>query len=179
MLLINDNYRGMKSSEWLKNIFRVAYYLMIVGWILLFGFLLYAIFISPSDILEIFRDAEEFEIKSKNALYTSLAYELLSTGVWIFTLYLFKNLMQDLIAGPLFTKLQIASFKLIGQLIIFITIVDALSIFVFEAIFAGRMEINFDLFDFWFVIGIGLFLIFLSKIFNQARIIKQENELTV
>ncbi|WP_079735650.1 DUF2975 domain-containing protein [Salegentibacter salegens] len=169
----------MKSSEWLKNIFSVAYYLMIIGWILLLGFLLYAIFISPGDILEIFRDAEEFEIKSKNALYTSLAYELLSSGVWIFILYLFKKLMQDLMAGPLFTKLQIASFKLIGQLIIFITIVDALSIFVFKAIFAGRMEINFDLFDFWFVIGIGLFLIFLSKIFNQARIMKEENELTV
>ncbi|OEY72270.1 DUF2975 domain-containing protein [Salegentibacter salarius] len=151
---------------------------MILGWILLFGFLLYAIFISPSDILEIFRDAEEFEIKSKNALYTSLSYELLSSGVWIFILYLFKNLMQDLIAGPLFTKLQIASFKLIGQLIIFITILNELFRFVYKVIFNKRIEINFDHFNLWFVI-FGLFLIFLSKIFNQARIIKEENELTV
>ncbi|SFG05780.1 Protein of unknown function [Salegentibacter agarivorans] len=179
MLLLNDNCRGMKSSEWLKNIFSVAYYLMIIGWILLFGFLLYAIFISPGDILEILHDAEEFKIKSKNALYSSLTYELLSSAVWIYILYLFKNLMKELISGPLFTKLQIASFKLIGQLIILITIVDAISIFVFKVIFNGRLELNFDLFDFWFVIGIGLFLIFLSQIFNQARVMKEENELTV
>ncbi|PKD21861.1 hypothetical protein APR41_02465 [Salegentibacter salinarum] len=169
----------MKSSEWLKNIFSIAYYLMIIGWIILFGFLLYAIFISPGDILEILRDAEEFKIKSKNALYTSLAYELSSSGVWIYILYLFKNLMKDLIFRPLFTSLQIASFKLIGQLIILITIVDALSIFVFKTIFQGRLELSFELFDFWFVIAIGLFLIFLSQIFDQARIIKEENELTV
>lgn len=169
----------MEFSEWLKNIFSIAYYLMVIGWILLFGFLLYAVFMSPGDILEILRDAEEFEIKSKNALYTSLAYELLSSGVWIYILFLFKNLIKDLTFRPLFTKLQIASFKLIGQLIILITIVDALSIFVFKTIFQGRLELSFELFDFWFVIAIGLFLIFLSQIFDQARIIKEENELTV
>lgn len=169
----------MKSSEWLQNIFRIAYYLMFIGWIILFGLFIFALFISSAGILEIFQDAEKFKIKSENALYAVLVYGLLSGGVWVYILYLFKNLMHDLIAGPLFTKLQIASFKLIGQLIIFITIVDALSIFIFETIFYGRMEIKFDLFDFWFVIGIALFLIFLSKIFNQARLMKEENELTV
>ena len=87
--------------------------------------------------------------------------------------------MKNLLAGSLFTRFQIASFKLIGQLILLITIIDATTIFIFEAIFNGRLKISFDLFDFWFVIGIGLFLIFLSGIFNKAKILKEENELSV
>lgn len=179
MLLINDNQLLMKSSEWTKNIFSVTYYLMIIGWIFLLGILLYAIFINSGKILEIIGDAEEFKIKSKNALYTFLTYGLLSGALWIYIIYIFKNLIQNLIFGPLFTKFQIASFKLIGQLIIFMTILDETSIMVVKAIFNSRLEIEFDIFDFWFVIAIGTFLIFLSKIFNKARILKQETELTV
>jgi len=169
----------MKSSEWTKNIFSVTFYLMIIGWITFMGILLYAIFINSDEILEIMGDAEEFQIKSKNALYTFLTYGLLSGAVWIYILYLSKNLMQSLIFSPLFIKLQIASFKLIGQLIIFMTILDALSIMVIKAIYNSRLEIEFDIFDFWFMIAIGSFLIFLSNIFDKARIMKQENELTV
>ncbi|WP_289023451.1 DUF2975 domain-containing protein [uncultured Salegentibacter sp.] len=169
----------MKSSEWLSNIFSIAYYLMIFGWIILLGFLLYAVFINPCDILKILRDAEEFKIASGNALYTTLTYELLSGGFWIYIFLLFKNLMKNLLAGQLFTRFQIASFRLIGQLIIYITIIDALAYFIFRIIFQGRLRISADLFDFWFVIGIGLFSIFLSSIFNNAKILKEENELTV
>ena len=169
----------MSSSEWLKNIFSLAYYLMILGWVILLGFLLYAIFISTGYILEILGEAVEFNTESGNAQYTTLTYELLSGGVWIYLFLLFKNLMKNLLAGSLFTRFQIASFKLIGQLILLITIIDATTIFIFEAIFNGRLKISFDLFDFWFVIGIGLFLIFLSGIFNKAKILKEENELSV
>lgn len=169
----------MKSSEWTKNIFSVTYYLMIIGWILLLGILLYAMFIKSSVIIEIMGDAEEFHIKSENALYTFLIYGLLSGAIWIYILYIFKELIQDLIYGPLFTNLQIASFNLIGQLIIFMTVIDAISIVIIRAIFNSRLDSEFDLFDFWFVIAIGTFLMFLSKIFNKARILKQENELTV
>ncbi len=169
----------MRSSEWTKNIFSVTYYLLIIGWIFLLGILLYAIFINPSEIIEIMGDAEDFQIKSENALFTFLTYGLFSGAVWIYILFIFKNLIQNLIYGPLFTKLQIASFNLIGQLIIFTSILDALSIIIVEAIFSSRLKVEFDLFDFWFVIAIGTFLIFLSKIFDKARIMKQENELTV
>ncbi|WP_034918322.1 DUF2975 domain-containing protein [Gillisia sp. CAL575] len=169
----------MRSSEWTKNIFSVTYYLLVIGWILLLGILLYAIFINSDEILEVMGDAEEFQIKSENALYTCLTYGLLSGALWIYILYVFKNLIQNLIYGPLFTKLQIASFNLIGQLIIFTSILDALSIVIVKAILNSRLEIEFDLFDFWFVIAIGTFLIFLSQIFNKARMLKQENDLTV
>ncbi|WP_410503513.1 hypothetical protein [Gillisia sp. JM1] len=33
--------------------------------------------------------------------------------------------------------------------------------------------------SFWFLLAVGLFFIFLSRIFDNARILKEENELTV
>jgi len=168
----------MNSSRWLKNIFSVMYYLLIISSVILFGILLYSVFINSTDILAIMENKREFKITSENALYTYLVYDLVLGIGFIYILYLFKNLMQDLITGPLFTNLQITSFKLIGQLIIFITILNELFRFVYKVIFNKRIEINFDHFNLWFVI-FGLFLIFLSTIFNQARIIKEENELTV
>lgn len=169
----------MKSSKWAKNIFSVTYYLMFISWIAAMGVLLYAIFINSQDIIEIMKDSKEFKIKSDDALYTFLVYGLISGAVWIYILFLFKNLIQNLIVGSLFTKLQIASLKLIGQLIIFITIIDAAFVIVSEAILYSRLEVEIDLFDFWIVIAIGSFLIFLSKIFENAKNLKEENELTV
>jgi hypothetical protein len=87
--------------------------------------------------------------------------------------------MDSLISKSLFTDLQIASFKLIGQLIITLTIVDSISSFVFEAIFKNHLEIRFVFFDFWFSISLGLFFVFLSNIFQKAKYYKEENELTV
>lgn len=169
----------MKYTDWLKNIFIATYYLMLLAWIIIFGMLLYALFVNSGEILEILGDGEEIKIKTENTLYTFIIYGLSSGAVWIYIFYLFKNLMQSLISGPLFTKLQITSFNLIGQLIIFLTIIDSIFLFTAKAIFFSRLQINFDLFDFWFVIAIGLFLIFLSNIFEKARVYKEENELTV
>ena len=154
------------------------YYLLIISSVILFGILLYSVFINSADILAIMENKMEFKLTSENALYTYVVYDLVLGIGFIYILYLFKNLMQELITGPLFTNLQIASFKLIGQLIIFITILNELFGIVYKVIFNNRIEINVDHFNLWFVI-FGLFLIFLSKIFNQARIIKEENELTV
>jgi hypothetical protein len=33
--------------------------------------------------------------------------------------------------------------------------------------------------SFWFILAIGLFFIFLSKVFENAKKLKEENELTV
>ncbi|WP_227740376.1 hypothetical protein [Salegentibacter sp. BLCTC] len=100
----------MKSSEWLSNIFSIAYYLMIFGWIILLGFLLYAVFINPWDILKILRDAEEFKIESGNALYTTLTYELLSGGFWIYIFLLFKKLDEKFTCRPIIY--EISDYKL-------------------------------------------------------------------
>ena len=170
----------MKSSVWLRKIFSFVYHLMILGWVIIFGFLVWAIFFDPEKILEIINtSADGLIIDSKLALITVLTYSLISTGFWIYIIRLGRDLMDNLREGPLFTRLQVASFKLIGQFLILITIIDALANFLFEVIFNNRFQIEFEFSTFLLVITIGLFMIFLSNIFEKAKGYKEENELTV
>jgi succinate-acetate transporter protein len=41
------------------------------------------------------------------------------------------------------------------------------------------IKIDFSFGSFWFILAIGLFFIFLSKVFENAKNLKEENELTV
>lgn len=58
------------------------------------------------------------------------------------------------------------------------TVLDYITKFIFEALFNEKLK-SFDLFDFILAIGIGLFLILLSQVFQKAKNLKDENELTV
>jgi uncharacterized protein YacL len=169
----------MKSSVLLRNIISLSYYLSCIFWVLVLGFLLFVLFSDSNSVLEIFKNSNEFSVTSIPALISILIFSLLSFAVWIYILQLIRNLMDSLISKSLFTDLQIASFKLIGQLIITLTIVDSISSFVFETIFKNHLEIRFVFFDFWFSISLGLFFVFLSNIFQKAKYYKEENELTV
>lgn len=169
----------MKSSIWLRNIFSVTYNLMIIGWIIFLSLLVFAIFVNSDKILEFMSESQSMSIDSKDALYTILTYALISGVFWIYLIRVARNLMDSLISGVLFTKLQVASFKLIGQILILLTVIDAIVNFIFELIFNNHLSIKFEFLNFWFVISIGLFMIFLSTIFDKAKTYKEENELTI
>ena len=169
----------MKSSVWLRNIFSVTYYLMIIGWIIFLGLLVFAIFVNSGKILEFMSESQSMSIDSKEALYTILTYALISGVFWIYLVRVARNLMDSLISGILFTKLQVASFKLIGQILILLTIIDAIVNFIFKLIFNNHLSIKLGFLNFWFVISIGLFMIFLSTIFDKAKTYKEENDLTI
>ncbi|MGY5846230.1 DUF2975 domain-containing protein [Salegentibacter sp. HM20] len=169
----------MIFSDILKLLVRASFYLNILIWLFAFIILLYSLFYDSESILNFLLIKTEYNIESANALFFILIFGLIIGSVWIFIIYLFKNLIDSLISGPLFTKKQLTGFNLIGQLLILITVADAFFLFVFRIIFAGRLRIEFDFFDFWFVIGIGLFFILLSKVFRNANKLKEENELTV
>ena len=169
----------MKSSIWLRNIFSIVFYLMIILWIIILALLAFSTFINSDKILDFLSESENIIIGSQQALITVLLYSLISLGFWIYIIRLARNLMGNLIDGPLFTKFQAASFKLIGQFLILIAIIDTLSNFLFKAIFNNQIQIKFEFSTFFLIISIGLFMIFLSNIFERAKIYKEENQLTI
>ena len=169
----------MKSSIWLRNIFSIVFYLMIILWIIIFVLLVFSIFIDSDKILEVMSDSQNIIIDSQEALITVFIYSLISLGFWIYIIRLARNLMGNLIDGPLFTKFQVASFKIIGQFLILITLIDTLANFLFEAIFNDQLQIKFEFSTFLLVISIGLFMVFLSNIFEKAKNYKEENQLTI
>lgn len=169
----------MKSAVLLRNIISITYYLLAAACVVVLGILIYAIVGDGNSAVEIFKDSNDFKITTRPALYTVLTYSLISFGFWIYLFRLIRNLMDSLTSGSIFTKFQITSFKLIGQLLILLTVIDTLFSFLFEVIFIDRVNIKIGFIDFWLLIALGLFFIFISEIFNKAKSYKEENELTV
>jgi hypothetical protein len=169
----------MKSSVLLRNFINITYYSMAILWFIILGILIYSIIVNEATALQLFEDSDQFKVSSKPALITILIYSLTSSAFWIYLFRLIRNLMDSLTSRSIFTNFQISSLKLIGQLLIILTVVDNFFGYIFGLIFRDRLRISFDFGEFWLIIALGLFLIFLSQIFEKARSFKEENELTV
>ena len=109
--------------------------------------------------------------------------ELLIGGLLVYTVYILRKLIRNFFKGKLFTRYEIASLNLIGRLIIVITLAQGLMDFLGKIFVESKLrlgiEIDLSFNSYWFVLAIGLFFIYLAGIFENARLLKEENELTV
>ncbi len=120
-----------------------------------------------------------FPIENKTA---AISLFLFSFGLYIaisLIVLLMLKIVHSFEKGSLFTKYQIAGFNLVGQLIIWLTILQSLAEFILKMIFKSRIEFKFEVSGFWLFIALGAFFIVLSKVFQKAKMLKEENELTV
>ncbi|MDN3595650.1 DUF2975 domain-containing protein [Zunongwangia endophytica] len=117
------------------------------------------------------------------ALWILVLLEVVRTGTFLYGLFVLRKLIRSFFRNKLYTRLQIASFNLSGRLICLSVILGAISEFLKKLIVDSRISLNFGLefsfSSFWIILAFGIFLIFLSKVFENARILKQENDLTV
>ncbi|MFC6857895.1 DUF2975 domain-containing protein [Zunongwangia atlantica] len=117
------------------------------------------------------------------ALWGLILIEVIKTFAFVYGLYVLRKLIRSFFGNKLYTKLQIASLNLSGRLICLSVILGAVSEFFKKMIVDSRIELNFGLefsfSSFWIILAFGIFLIFLSKVFTNARQLKQENELTI
>ncbi len=109
--------------------------------------------------------------------------ELIIGGLILYTVFILRKLVRNFLKGKLFTRFQIATLNMVGQLIILITIAQGIIDFLGKILIDSTVGINlgveFSFGSFWFILAIGLFFIYLSKIFQNAKDLKEENELTV
>lgn len=120
-----------------------------------------------------------FPIENKSA---AISLFLLSFGLYVaisFIVLLMLRIVRSFEKGNLFTIYQIAGFNLLGQLIIWLTILQSVTEFIMKIIFKSRIEFKFEVSGFWLFIALGAFFIVLSKVFQKAKMLKEENELTV
>lgn len=170
----------MNSLKLLQNIIKIFYYLSILSWFFILIMLFIAIFSDPVDKFEIIRGfSNEMPVYTKPAIVTFLIYSLIVMLVTVYLLSVLKNLVKSFSEGRIFTKHQIIGLRLIGQLIILLNLTNAVVNFIFRIIFASRFQVKMALSDFWLFIALGLFFIYLSHIFEKARNLKEENDLTV
>jgi hypothetical protein len=112
-----------------------------------------------------------------------ISAELVIGGLVLYTVYILRKLVRNFLKGKLYTTLQITALNLVGQLIILITLAQGVIEFFGKIVIDSRVGIDFGMKlsfgSFWFILAIGLFFIYLSKIFQNAKNLKEDNELTV
>ena len=112
-----------------------------------------------------------------------LIIKVVVSGLVLFTIYLLRQLVRNFFKGKLFNNYQIAALNLIGQLIILSTLLGTITDFLSDLLLSDSARLgfyfDFSFGSFWFILALGLFFIYLSKIFDNARKMKEENELTV
>lgn len=116
------------------------------------------------------------------ATVSLIVFQFVLGFLFLYLVFLFRNLIRKFYNQELFSEPQIKTLNCIGELIISLSIGKSLLHFLSEAVLDQRASVRFDIsfYDsFWFMLAIGLFFIFLSKIFENARLLKEENDLTV
>ncbi|TQD40485.1 DUF2975 domain-containing protein [Haloflavibacter putidus] len=171
----------MKALTTLRKLINLIYILSFILFIAFFIGLLAVLFfdISSADII----NNEKLLTFSKIELGIWGFMILLLYGGYLFTLYIFKNLVYNLKPKNLFTELQIAYLLRIGRLIIGLTLAEIAFKFLFELLYEQEINISFQTESLFqstlFTLSIGFFFIFLSGLFKVARNLKQENQLTI
>ena len=171
----------MKPPILLKTILDICFYLLLLSF-------LSAVFIA---VITAFMGGESIPVEINGRIiseFTPIALivifsELFLEGLLVYTVYILRKLIRNFFKRKLFTRYQIASLNLIGRLIIIITLGQGLINFITKIFFEAKLflgiEVNLSFISFWFILAIGLFFIYLSKIFENARHLREDNEYTV
>lgn len=171
----------MRPPIILKTILDILFLFVIFGTVIFIIFI--GIFIWNSEGSIPLRVNDNLLTALNAEAYTVLGFVLVSRILFIYTVYKFKYLVRLFFKGKLLSVEQVRLVKVIGRLIVAVALLNTVPGFIYKTFFEPsprRVDYGLASVDsFWFIIAIGLFFMFLSKIFENARIMKEENELTV
>jgi len=166
------------SFKLLKGILSIALFFSTALW-LIFLIIFAGILLGIDGNFGLERIAEDLDLTSKTAKLALVTYVLGAYAAIIYIINTLRRLVKSLDSGSLFTKFQCAGFNLVGQLIIWLVIISAVAEFIMKLIFASRLEVETSFPDFWLFLALGAFFIVLGQVFEKARLMREENELTV
>lgn len=166
------------SFKLLKGILNIALFFSSALWFIFF-LILVGIILGVDGSFGLHRVAEDLDLTSIEAKLALVIYILVAYGAIIYIIHILRKLVISLDSGNLFTKFQCAGFNLVGQLIIWLVILSAIIEFVMKLIFTSKLEVKTSFPDFWLFLALGAFFIVLSQVFEKARLMREENELTV
>jgi hypothetical protein len=109
-------------------------------------------------------------------LMLTLSYLML-----IYSLYLFREVLNQFYRLKIFDELVLVNFNKIGYLLISSAFITGISGTIYKVYYMNNVSvaINLSFSPFIFLICLGLFFIVLSEIFKISKNIKEENELTI
>ena len=108
---------------------------------------------------------------------------LLTSGIFVYVVFLLRKLVRSFFKNKLFTRLQISLFNLIGQLIVLNSVAELVLDFLANLFLDDRLKVeiafetSYD--SFFFKLAVGLFFMYLARLFANAKQLREESELTV
>ena len=172
--------KANRPPLFLKGILEVMFILLIVG---LVAGAVTTVYLLLFQREEISFNVLEYTIDYMDPLTVSLVvFQVLLKALFAYLIYLFRNLIREFSKDEMYNQYQIDLIRKIGRLIIGLSIGKALLGFLAGLILgdSAKVDLQVEFLDsFWFTLALGLFFVYLSKIFENAKILKEENELTV
>jgi len=172
----------MKSPQLLKLCIDICFIMLIID--VTFSFITYTTFVFYGEPFTVTindnqKEIADWSFSSGLLILSNFAVLLLST----YAIYLLRKLIRSFFKNSFFTKLQTALFRLIGQLIVLSVILQFIVHFFSTVLLEKRGEIGFSVASGYyislFILSIGLFFIYLSKLFEKSKSLQEENDLTV
>ena len=170
----------MKQPLLLKNILDICFMFLTIT--LLAGIVAFALSLWGESFIPLELNEQVIDKPTPTA-WALLGAELAIGALIVYTVFILRKLIRSFFKMKLFTAYQISTLRRVGQLIITITllqiIIDLLGGILFSEENRINIGISLSLGSFWFILAVGLFFMYLSKVFEDARQLKEENELTV
>jgi len=154
-------------------------------WIFTMPLILFIILFIP--LLFIYDDLGSIDLEVINiALFSAdtfgkflISIVLLTYGLLIYCLFLFRKLLRYFINRKVFDEYVIKTFHKIGILLVISGVITLVISFVSRLHFQQEFKIEIGMNEHLVVLCLGLFFMVLSEIFRIAKTAKQENDLTI
>ncbi len=171
----------MNTIKILKNIITVGYYWLLLNFILEAKSVIDVVFFNKnknSSNAKII--GEPFDMSEAGNLKI-LIIGIIALSLFVIILravFLLKGSISDLSSGHYFSDKIIKNFKAVGIYLIICGVGEIIGLMAINMILLSKLSLSIDDSVILFII-IGLFFMFLSEVFNKARNIQQENNLTI
>lgn len=154
-------------------------------WIFTMPLILFIILFIP--LLFIYDDLGSIDLEVINiALFSAdtfgkflISIVLLTYGLLIYCLFLFRKLPRYFINRMVFDEYVIKTFHKIGILLVISGVITLVISFVSRLHFQQEFKIEIGMNEHLVVLCLGLFFMVLSEIFRIAKTAKEENDLTI
>lgn len=172
----------MKLALILKTALNICYILLAIGILAKFVLFIFALvfdnFIIPIHINE--EQVKSFNFGNTAMVIVNFAFSILFLSI----VHYLKKLADSFLEKEQFGPSQSQYLQRTGILILIISFSNAILKPFFAFLFLPdaslRVSLGGDNFEsFWFTLGLGLFFLYLAKLFQHARHLREENELTV
>lgn len=180
MLSLNDNTIFMKILNILKtfiNLFLGFYALCFV--VAIVGVVMNSL-VEDFDLISVSYSDNPLPEQISSAVFLIIVVLL-----QLASLFYLRKFIYDIHPQNLFSLKQIDWLDKIGKLVIISTIIDVVPGFILRMIFEYKISISFMgettnlYYNSFYMMIIGLFFVFLSKLFRIAKNLKEDNELTI